>query len=496
MAKKQEKEKTLNTWTRYAAAGMALSALLVVTGCSSKEKSALDPKKPVNISVWTYYTGAQQEEFNALVDTFNKTEGQKRGITVEAYSEGNVGDLTDAVIASAQKKVGAKDMPNIFAAYSDTAYQLDEMGLLKDISSYFSDEEKDEYITSYLDEGDLNGNGELKLFPIAKATEIFMINQTDWDKFAEATGASMDDLSTIEGVTQVAADYYAWTDSLTDEPDDGKAFFGRDAVANYMIIGAKQLGVDLISIGKDGQVQINFPEDVAKKLWDNYYVPFINGYFSAMGRFRSDDVKTGNAICFVGSSASTSFFPTEVILSDEEKYPIEVGVLQAPRFADGEDYAVQQGAGMAVTEGTDAQIEASVAFLKWFTGEENNIRFSIASGYMPVKKAANSMEKIEKIEELSREVKESLQVSLDTVNSCEMYTIKGKDSSARSILESRICDAAAADRIKVEELIARGMTREDAVALYDTDQQFRQWYTSTKAMLEGNSPAGDEAQSE
>ena len=51
-----------------------------------------------------------------------------------------------------------------------------------------------------------------------------MLNKTDWDKFAEATGATYEDISTIEGITETARKYYEWTDSLTPEADDGKTF--------------------------------------------------------------------------------------------------------------------------------------------------------------------------------------------------------------------------------------------------------------------------------
>ena len=57
-----------------------------------------------------------------------------------------------------------------------------------------------------------------------------MLNQTDWDKFASATGASLSDLATVEGVTKTAENYYNWTDGLTDAPNDGKAFFGLSLI--------------------------------------------------------------------------------------------------------------------------------------------------------------------------------------------------------------------------------------------------------------------------
>lgn len=43
------------------------------------------------------------------------------------------------------------------------------------------------------------------------------------------------------------------------------------------------------------------------------------------------------------------------MLSDTESHSIALKVLPAPHFADGEKFAVQQGAGMAVAKTTDAE---------------------------------------------------------------------------------------------------------------------------------------------
>lgn len=457
-----------------------------VSGCGKESKTVAE-KKPVTINVWNYYSGSQQEAFQELVNEFNKGKGKELGIIVRVSSEGSAEELEENVISAAKKEVGAKELPNIFSAYADTAYRADQMGLVEDISGYFTEEERAEYIDSYLTEGSfILKEGELKIFPVAKATEIFMLNQTDWDKFEAATGASLDALKTIEGITETAEKYYQWTDSQTTEPDDGKAFFGRDAMANYMIIGARQLGTDLISVDKDGNIVLDFPEDVARKLWDNYYVPYINGYFSAVGRFRSDDVKTGNVICFVGSSASATFFPSEVILSDEESYPIETGVLSAPKFDGGEDFAVSQGAGMVVLKGEEEEVQASVEFLKWFTDISQNIYFSQASGYLPVKKEANDIEVIKKESDQDEAVTEVLEVSIDTVNNNTMYTspVFENASSVRNILEYSMPDKASKDRSRIEEKMAAGMSRKEAVAEFDTDENFHEWYENIKSQLE------------
>ena len=67
---------------------------------------------------------------------------------------------------------------------------------------------------------------------------------------------------------------------------------------------------------------LNFDRDAVRRLWDNYYVPFIKGYFSASGRFRSDEIKSGGLLAYVGSNASATFLPTQVIRDDGQSYGI------------------------------------------------------------------------------------------------------------------------------------------------------------------------------
>ena len=375
---------------KYLLALLCIIVLLLCTGCSSNNAAP----QPISITVWTYYNGTLLESFNTLVKTFNETVGKEKGIIVEAYSQGSVNELEASVMQSAEGKVGAAAMPNIFSAYADTAYALDKLGLVVDVSSYLTADERAAYVDNYLTEGDFGQTGSIKIFPVAKSTELLFLNETDWQPFAEATGTQESEMLTIEGLLAVAERYYNWTDAQTATPDDGKALFGRDAMANYLLIGAQELGCTIFEVDGDGRLTLHFDRDIIRKLWDSYYVPFIKGYFSAAGRFRSDDIKTGNLLCYVGSSSSGTFFPSRVITSDTESHDITLKVLPCPKFADGESFAVQQGAGMVVTAADEAKVRASVEFLKWFTLPENDISFSVGSGYMPVTKAANNMNTI------------------------------------------------------------------------------------------------------
>ena len=460
----------------FLAAAALSTAALALGGCSGKQEEI------TNIVVWTYYNGDQLESFNQLVDTFNETVGKEKNIHVEGASQGTVSDLENNVMDAADGKVGASAMPNIFSAYSDTAYALDQMGQVVDLSGYLTDAEKAAFVEGYVTEGDFDGNGSMKIFPVAKSTELLFLNDTDWQKFAAATGADYDDLSTLEGLVDTAEKYYNWTQSETGE---GKALFGRDAMANYMLIGAQQLGDTIFDV-EGGKMTLRFDHDVARQLWDHYYVPFVKGWFSATGRFRSDDIKTGNILGYVGSNSSATFFPTQVTLNDTDSHDIQMKVLPSPRFADGEAVGVQQGAGMVVTKGTEAEIKASVEFLKWFIQPENNIAFSVGSGYLPVTTAANDMSAIEASGlELTGNMEQILTGAVQAVQENRLYTPRAfaGGSGARKVLEYNLSDLAAADRDAVLAAIEAGQSAEEAEAEYLTDDYFEAWYQDICAKL-------------
>lgn len=467
---------------------LILAVSMMLAGCrGAGGKSPLDAKKPVTIEVWNYYNGDQLTAFDSLVKEFNESVGKEKGIIVKSSSQGSVNDLETNVLAAIRGEVGAAEVPNIFMAYADTAYAADQMGGIVDLKQYLTEEEIAAYIDSYMKEGDFDGSGEIKIFPMAKSTEVLILNKTDWDVFSAATGARYEDIADIEGLVKTAQSYYEWTDARTPEINgDGRALFGRDAMANYMLIGGMQLGTEIFQVS-DGRMTLDFNKETVRKLWDNYYVPFVKGYFAASGRFRSDDIKTGNIIAFVGSSSGASFFPDTVSSSDQESYPIEMEVLACPGFAGGEAYAVQQGAGMVVTKGSDAEIYASVEFLKWFTADEQNILFSVQSGYLPVTRTANDKDAIlGSGAQISQKMERTLPVAVDTVNSSRTYTTKAfeEGTKARNVLEYAMSDLAAQDRMVVEERLAAGQSLEEAAAEFCTDAYFDAWYEETLGRLQ------------
>ena len=470
---------------------VSILLLCSLSGCAEGSKGVkLDPKSPVTISVWHYYNGAVMNAFDQLVKEFNETVGLESGIIVQGSSMGTVSELQTAVLASANKEVGSQSMPNIFASYADTAYTAEKKGILADLGQYFTQEELDEYIAAYIDEGRIGADNELKIFPIAKSTEIMMLNETDWAAFSADTGCGYEDLATQEGLCLVAQAFYEWTDAKTpDVAYDGKAFYGRDAMANMLIIGAKQLDAEIISVDK-GVATIRVDKASMRRIWDTYYLPYISGYFLSDGRYRSDDAKVGELISYVGSTSSAMYFPSEVTMNGET-YPVEAMLLPAPVFEGGKRVMVQQGAGMTVTKSTPQEEYASAVFLKWFTDTESNIKFSALSGYMPVKIEANNYEKFMQVvsengisqDEISRK---TLEVAFEAVAKSEMYTSKAfpGGTQARSVLERLLQDKAVADRQAVVDRIASGKTHAEAVESFNTDANFDSWYTQLDEQMQ------------
>ena len=472
---------------KYVAILLTGLMALSLAGCGGSDKDGgkkvkLDPDHPVSLTIWHYYNGAQQAMFDTLVKEFNASVGKEEGIYVEGYSQGSVSDLEEAVTSSLNGEVGAEELPDIFSSYSDTAYAVQKDGKLADLSAYFTEDELSKYVDAYIQEGYFNQDGALYLFPVAKSTEITMINKTDWEPFAKETGTTVDELATMEGITEVAQRYYEWTDEQTpDVPDDGRAFYGRDSMSNYFIIGMKQMGKDLFEV-KDGKVTFHTDKELIRRLWDNYYVPYMKGYFASLGKFRSDDVKTGDILAYTGSTSSAVYFPDTVEL-ESESYPIDYIVCNAPVMKGGENVRVQQGAGMAVTKFDEEHEYAASVFLKWFTQKDQNLRFVCESSYMPVLKEANSVEALDSVIkdnkiEVNQKVYDCFTAEMKDFGETSFYTPKSFDNgySARKVLDYSLMDKANADKEALNAAIESGETKEEALAQYLTDENFETWY--------------------
>ena len=448
--------------------------ILISTSCGmqSKEEKLLDPENPITITIWSYYNGSVKVKFDALVTEFNETVGAEKGIAVEAQSYGDVNELAEAVFESANKEIGAMPMPDIFAAYPDNAFRIDQVSELVDLNTYFSDDDLGEIRNEFLTEGMFGEDQALKILPIAKSSEILYLNKTYWDAFAAETGAELDSLKTWEGLAKTAKQYYDYS--------GGKAFFSIDANANFMLVSSIQQGEELYSYHGD-TASLNLSRDHAYRIWQNYYIPYLNGYFEKSGRFSSDDAKTGVIAAYIGSTAGASYFPEEVEANGVST-PIEVIALPYPCYQDAAKYAVQQGAGMCIAKSDPSHEYAASIFLKWFIDVPQNTKFAAATAYLPVKSKALDADLI--LAELENENRNNVAVrkSIETtINMFKDYSLYGNRAfrgsyEVRKVLETSLSEFVKKDLEVVNERVNNGENRQAVITELTSEDHFNDWY--------------------
>ncbi len=294
---------------------------------------------PLALTLWHNYGGQMKNTMDELIEEFNNTLGLKKGIIVSVTSISGAETLHEKLTAAANHDPGATPLPDITTAYPKTAMILADKGLLLNLEEQFSRQELSAYIPRFIEEGRLK-EGKLYVFPTAKSTEVLLINATIFHRFAQATGAKIEDLRTFEGIKRTAELYYKWTDSQTpDIPNDGKTFYIPDSLFNLAMIGCEQLDSDFIK-----EEKIDFSNPISEKVWNIYFESAVKGAFAIYDGYASDLTKTGDIVCSTGSTAGVVFFSPTVTYPDNTTEPAELALLPYPVFEGGKKIAIQRGA--------------------------------------------------------------------------------------------------------------------------------------------------------
>jgi multiple sugar transport system substrate-binding protein len=446
----------LKTFTLYT---VTLCLILSLCGCARTSSYGLSTSTPTEINVWTYYSGATRIAFEKLVAQFNSTKGKELGIIVYCQNLESA-DAMEQKFRDAQiGKIGSDKFPDIFQCYPDNAIEVNNYIGLVNLDDYVPEGEKDLYVKSFLDAGSLyiGDQKQWVIFPVAKSTELLILNETDWNKFAKDTDVSKDNLSTWEGLLSTAKSYYEWS--------GGHAFLGFDSVSNCLLTADLQLSSNADTL--------DFDSEVMYKLWEYFYVPYISGYYCYDMNSGYESLKYGETIAAISSSANASYLSDSVTLNDGSSHNVEYGVLTLPSFERTAPYAVLEGAGMAVTQSDETHEYASVMFLEWITQSSQNLQLSAASGYMPVTVDAIGGDYIDnyfKENKVSSLICDTLDASIVQNQKYIMYTQETFGDGFNSLLELAIND---------REAIDNGADINDFLGY----EHFEEWYRDTYTEL-------------
>lgn len=398
-----------------------LSLLLLagmLSGCATSSVK-LDPKNPVTVTMWHNYGGDMQQTMDTLIDEFNSTVGKEQGIRIDVTAISSSAELNESLTMIANGDPGAPDMPDIFTGYPKIAVQFQEKDMLANLDHYFTSDELSAYIDEFIVEGRLSDGG-LYVFPLAKSTEILYLNQTLFDAFAAETGASTDQLSTFEGIAQLAKQYYEWTDAKTpDTPNDGKHFYSSDAWFNLAEVGMMQLGGNIL----DDSGALSLDNDTYTHIFNTLYAPAVEGGFAIYDGYSSDLSKTGDLVCSTGSSAGILFYGDTITYADGTIEQVEYSILPYPIFESGQKMALQRGGGLMVAKSDEKTEYAASVFIKWLTAAKQNMTFISKTGYLPVTKQAFENEMPAHLETVEdARIKKMLTAVLSMYDSYDFFT--------------------------------------------------------------------------
>lgn len=391
---------------------LLLAVLLFCTGCSGTAKKE---EVPTTITVWHVYGGQVDSPLNDLIEQFNRTVGKEQQINVQVTSVSNTNTIHELVLAAANREPGATELPDLFISYPKTVMALPDDSILVDYKDYLSEEELSAFLPAFLEEGTVNDR--LVILPVAKSTEIMFINQTIFDRFSQATGVTLEDLDTWEGLFKAAEIYAQWTDEQTpDIPEDAKPMFVHDYYFNYFQVGTESMGEDFfqgegLALGPAFQIA-----------WEPLAKAALKGGVWLKGGYATEAIRTGDSIVSVASSASILYYSDVVTYPDNTSEDITLISRPCPVFENGDKLVMQRGAGFCLVRSTPEREQAAVSFLKWLTEPECNVAFVTRTGYMPVTRAAFESELPKAIEGLESEKYSSLyQAYLDTQANYEFY---------------------------------------------------------------------------
>lgn len=307
-------------------------------------------------------------------------------ITVNHTQPGGYDQVRDQIkteLSTGQGPDLAYCYPDHVALYNKTKTVVTLDNLITDPELGLTQEQEEDFIEGYYEEGRQFGDGLMYTLPYSKSTEVLYYNAT----FFEKNNISVPDHWFSTGADDKTSIEYVCEKLLELDPECVP--LGYDSEANWFITMCAQLGIDYTSATGD---HFLFNNAKAKEFVTKFKAWREKGYFTTQtiygsytsGLFVSQE--TEKSYMSIGSSAgATHQRPTKV----DGKYPFEVGIAPIPQADANNKKAISQGPSICMFNHGDAdKVMASWLFLKYLTTTvELQAEFSAASGYVPVLKS-------------------------------------------------------------------------------------------------------------
>ena len=338
------------------------------------------------ITVKFYHTMGSNlsDVLDAYIVEFNKL---YPNITIAYEKVGGYDDVRDQI----STEISYKTQPNMAYCYPDHVALYNLAGAVATLDTLIdskievtradgtteilglTDEQKEDFIKGYYEEGRQFGDGAMYTMPFSKSTEVLYYDKTFFDANGLTPPKTWDEMETICAKLK--------------ELDPNCIPFGYDSEANWFITMCEQYKSPYTSATGDHYLFNNETNRAFVKRFHDWYQ---NGWVTTQklyGSYTSGLFTSTNGIrCYmcIGSSAgATHQRPAK---NDDGTYPFEVGITSIPQVDQNNQKIISQGPSICIFNKDNPQeVVASWLFLKYLiTSVEFQAEFSMASGYVPV----------------------------------------------------------------------------------------------------------------
>lgn len=350
-------------------------------------EGGLDTTKEINISF--YHTMGQSllDVFEIYLKEFNDL---YPNIKVNPQFVGNYDDVRDTTIQQVSSGEQATNLaycyPDHIAMYNQAKSVIALDNLIVDPTYGLTQEQEEDFIEAYYEEGREFGDGKMYSLPFSKSSEVLYYDAT----FFKEHSLNVPDHWFSNGENDTTSMEYVCQKIKEINPDSTP--LGYDSDSNLFITLAAQHGGEYTSsIGDKFRFDNDINKGFVKKLceWRD------KGYFTTKGVYNTytsslftavPDSNGVNSRCYmcVGSSAGASYQRPELV---GNKYRFDVGIAPIPQVdAENTPAVIQQGPNICIFNDSNPQkVLASWLVLRYFTTNvEFQAQFSMVSGYSPV----------------------------------------------------------------------------------------------------------------
>ena len=393
-----------------------LLTTLLISGCSSNNNEKKDEdnndddyliKEDTTIEFLSMLNSDYISYAEELIKSFEEKEPHVKVILSNPLGSGNYSMLEKTVIAGFFKE----DYPDLVQCYPDNVVKYLAKGKAYNVDNYInnstyglSEEEKQDYISSFMQEGRGYKEEGTYSLPYCKSTELMYYN-------AEILlGLTIDGINNSNPIDEEYLNSLTWEElfdnlcpkleeynsSLPENEkilsDSSRAIVTYDSDENLFITLAEKYGYGYTSYDKEHDVaSIDFDNPEMKSLISKFKSYKDKGYFEtkySYGTYVSSLFTAKNSLFTISSTAGVSY-------NFNDKNPFKVGVARLPHAASqGNNYcSINQGPSLCILDHKDNN-RSLASFLLWkhMTSKDNSTFWSLKTGYMPIRNSSFTSE--------------------------------------------------------------------------------------------------------